>query len=259
MLELDIGQYRKGKKLILSREQINSIAEMYIKDFKAEALKTPTPLEADEFVEQYIGYKMRYEYLSHNQSILGTIVFNGGQLTVYDAEKENIKKVHIDPETIIIDNTLLEPESKGRYEFTAFHEAGHSILHKPIMVDENQFSLFEMTKPQIIICRNTTGIAIPSKSRTDEEWREWHADVFSACMKMPRIPVREVAIQALRDAGIQSDCVVQHDSDTLFVCDELLPSAVADFFGTSRKAAKIRLQELKIIKVDRDILDIYLE
>lgn len=258
MIQIDIAKYRRGKKLILSREQINGIAERYIQDFKPEALTVPMPLDADEFIEQYLGYKMRYAYLTHNQSILGTIVFNGGQLKVYDAENNNVKKIHIEPETILIDNTLLAEENRGRYEFTGFHEAGHSILHKPEAVDSNQMTMFEMAKPSIIICRNTVGLTPPSRDRTDEEWKEWHADVFSACMKMPRKTTKEVAIQALRDLSISTDCIIQRDPDSAYICEEILPSAVADFFGTSKKAAKFRLQELRIIKVDRDILDMFL-
>lgn len=256
---MDLSTYRKGGRLVLSKNDIEYIASSVLRDFKPQALKEPMALSADEFIEQYLGFKIRYEHITNNQSILGMVTFSGGRMIVYDAETDGIREIFVDEKTVLIDSTLLNEDKRGRYEFTGFHEGGHCVLHAPEKVHPDQIGMFSSDRAETIICRTSDALArggTPQK-KTDGDWIEWQADYFSACMKMPRIRVREVAIESLRSIGINRDSISAYDKDTYEECDEYLPCLISETFVTSKAAARYRLQELKILKQHSDFLDLY--
>ena len=245
MVDFDLQRYRKGSRLMLSKRDIETIADAVLQDFKPQALKDPIALSADEFLEQYLGCHLRYENLSNNGSILGMVVYNGGKLIVYDKDNDNIEEIFLRGKTVLIDNLLLAEEQRGRYEFTGFHEGGHCILHQP----ETVSGFFDHRKT--IVCRTSETFARFKNLTTDEDWAEWQADYFSACMKLPRRIVRMVAIDAMREIGVEKDCVTSYERDVYRECCEYLPRLIASIFTTSRTAAKYRLMELKILKEKR--------
>lgn len=49
MVDFDLQRYRKGSRLMLSKRDIETIADAVLQDFKPQALKDPIALSADEF------------------------------------------------------------------------------------------------------------------------------------------------------------------------------------------------------------------
>ena len=92
MIDHKLFRYDKGQ-IILNKCEINQIAMQCIAAHNREALLTPMPILADEVAELLLGYTLRYERLSHNESILGTIAFNSGEIPVYDVERDDIKYI----------------------------------------------------------------------------------------------------------------------------------------------------------------------
>jgi hypothetical protein len=86
-------------QIAISKAAINRIAEFCVADYKPDALDEPAPIMADEFAELYLRYRLRYENLSNNKSVLGTIAFNGGKLPVYDDENDDVKRITVKPRT----------------------------------------------------------------------------------------------------------------------------------------------------------------
>lgn len=254
MIKLDLEKYVKHGHLILSKRDIQAISEAILKDFKPEALKTPTAISADEFIENYLQFNLRYEDITHNQSVLGMVTFSGGNMAVYDKDNHDIQNINLDKNTILIDNSLLGENCVGRYEFTGFHESGHCILHSPKECKFSQISFLETIENSNIIC-GINNFAKTIYTKTQNDWKEWQADYFSACMKLPAKQVRAVAIESLRSIGIQKDSVCVYE-DSYTECSDYLPCMVADLFSTSKIAAKYRLQELKILKTNQDFFDL---
>lgn len=252
MYRPELQRYRKGGRLILSKRDIENISVAVLKDFKPQALKEPVALHADEFIEQYLGFHLRYECLTNNESILGMVTFTGGNIYVYDRENDGIQEIYVDKNTVLIDVGLLGEDKIGRYEFTGFHEGGHCILHAP-EISEGQMSMFEAPDTGTIICRS--GETFYGMQKSDDDWREWQADYFSACMKLPRNMVRSVAIECMRNIGIVKDSISKYDKDVYNECCEFLPDMIAETFMTSKTAARYRLEELKIIRKDKDLFD----
>lgn len=170
------------------------------------------------------------------------VVYNGGKLIVYDKDNDNIEEIFLRGKTVLIDNLLLAEEQRGRYEFTGFHEGGHCILHQP----ETVSGFFDHRKT--IVCRTSETFARFKNLTTDEDWAEWQADYFSACMKLPRRIVRMVAIDAMRGIGVKKDCVTSYERDVYRECCEYLPRLIASIFTTSRTAAKYQVDGTENIK-----------
>ena len=61
---------------ILSKNDIDTIGENFVRDFQPEALDNPSPIDIDSFVELYLGMTPAFQYLSHNGIYLGMTVFN---------------------------------------------------------------------------------------------------------------------------------------------------------------------------------------
>ena len=240
---LDLKSLRDADgQLRLSKEHINMLALRCIADYNPEALKTPMPVMAEEIAEIHLGYDLRYEYLTHNESILGTIAFNAGTIPVYDPKRHDVKYINVKAKTMLFDRALTS--QRGRAEFSIAHEVGHAVMHPPGIVDYGNIN-------GIITCRNTAAelnVSMPNFSRvTPLGRREWQADYFAACLKLPKIPVITYARECLRKEGHGMGIVrVMNKND--YKLAELLWTKTANFFVTSNQAARIRLQELQIIR-----------
>ena len=244
MINYRAFRYENGQ-LILNKDEINQIALKCIAAHNRKALQTPMPIMADEIAEILLGYTLRYERLTHNESILGTIAFNSGELPVYDAERNDIKYIKVKEKTMLFDLALTAPEQRGRGEFSIAHEVGHAVMHPPSLIDYGEQS-------GIVTCRNTAAelsVEMPNRARvTTLRWREWQADYFAACLKLPKTMVIKFARECLlHDLGHNLEIIRVMNEDDYDIA-EALWKRVAKFFVTSNAAARIRLQELRIIR-----------
>ena len=183
---------------ILSKKEINAIAEDYVLDFQAAALREPQPLDIEAFIEFYLGMTPDFQYLSHNGIYLGMTVFNDtDKVPVYDPRTERAEYISAKANTVIVDRRLIEDDrQEHRLRFTQGHEAGHGIFHtRYFYQDPDQISFLEPNTSPIIQCRTDAGCnprRVDSKYWTDKEWMEWHANAFSSAFLMPRPAVRRL-------------------------------------------------------------------
>ncbi|MBR1709489.1 MAG: hypothetical protein IJ719_11775 [Clostridia bacterium] len=113
---------------ILSKDEINDIAEGFVRDFQESALTSPEEFDVEAFLELYMGMTPDFQYLSHNGIYLGMTVFNEtDKIPVYDPFTNRAEYIHADANTVIIDRRLIEDEKQAhRLRFTQGHEAGHA-------------------------------------------------------------------------------------------------------------------------------------
>lgn len=113
---------------------LQDYAEAVLQDYKPCLLKEPTKINADHFLESYLGVNLEYQYLYNEDgtpAIAGATVFNDERIQVFDRENKCVRTIDVAADTIIIDNTLVD-EGKDTYvHFTALHEGGHflSLIH----------------------------------------------------------------------------------------------------------------------------------
>lgn len=241
---------------VLSREEIESIAEIILKDYNPELLKDPKALDVDHLLECYAGLEVDYKDLTHNKSILGMIVFDGGYVPVYDKENNVAKRLTVEEGTVLIDNSLLENNQIKRGRFTVCHEIAHYFLHKDkYQVDKNQLDLFNlMPKEEAAIIKCRTG-DIESTGRkeliTANDWMEWQADSLASALLMPEdvfITVFDNYTQILNLESRYDEMRLYANTD---VYAEGVLKHVANVFNVSLTAAKIRLKNLGPIRETR--------
>lgn len=180
---------------VLSKKEINTIADSFIWDFQPSALTNPEPLDVERLIEFYLRMTLDFQYLSHNGIYLGMTVFNDtDKVPIYDPRTERAEYISAKANTVILDRGLIDDDKQEhRLRYTEAHEAGHRIFHtKYFYRDPNQLSFLEPNTAAIIQCRtdNSSNLRRSNpKFWTDKEWMEWHANVFASTFLMPRLVV----------------------------------------------------------------------
>lgn len=252
MVQIDFKTKKNGMP-VLSKDEMEVIAEIIIKDYNDKILDEPGVLDVEHFSECYAGLGMDYKDLTHNQSILGMIVFNDCYIPVYDAENNKAKRIPVDEGTILIDNSLLNDDQLRRGRFTLGHEISHWILHRQIyMMNKDQLSLFDYLPEQkqpVIKCR-TTDIECTGRKHfaSDDDWMEWQADYMASALLMPKRAFTKTVREKFNSAGIKKSCYELGTNTDKDLWSEVLPYELADIFDVSVTAAKIRLKNLNFIK-----------
>lgn len=150
------------------------------------------------------------------------------------------------------------PRKLGRFRFTAAHETGHWRLHRQYYLKNRaQLKLFDETaeKPAYI-CRSSA-----RKKRV-----EWQADLFAACLLMPRemiVKAWEKRHGSLKPMAL--DDLREHESEittaeiirrgSLGMDREAIDNALLEWYGlplaeefqVSPEAMRIRLEEMSFL------------
>lgn len=214
---------------ILSKAEIDQIAENLVSDFCPQAMIEPMELDIDRFITRYLGMTLDYQSLSHCGLYLGMTVFSDtSRVPVFDHSAFQAKFISAKAGTVIIDNSLLVDTQEHRYRFTAGHEASHKILHSEYFTTQSPSEFGTMVQ-----CRSDNMQAMRCNyRRTDAEWMEWQADHLSSAILMPKSMVIKAAKRAERRS-----CSVNAALE-----------AVQDVFNVSYEAANYRLQDLGLIQ-----------
>ncbi len=237
--------YRTGRNgvPILGKNEIDEIAENFIRDFCPGAMRTPMKIDIDSFAQNYLGLKQDFQYLSHNGVYLGMTVFNDtDKVVIFNPETWEADYISVEARTIIIDNNLLEENQEHRYRYTMGHECGHDIYHTQYFgYAPDQMSFLEEREP-MIRCRivNTNGNKKPAVW-DDKSTMEWQANYMSSALLMPKSMVNKIVKEEdmLRNKVFRS---------LNLSSDELTIIRISRTFNVSEEAARYRLQGLGLIE-----------
>ncbi|MFT3909761.1 MAG: ImmA/IrrE family metallo-endopeptidase [Ferruginibacter sp.] len=107
-------------------------------------------------------------------------------------------------------------EPRERQRFTKAHELGHFLLHRGgnLFIDKKSMSMYR-----------------PSNGAPSNDWQEWEANEFAACILMPEHLVREEM------KNIQIDYADDESGNTWI-------KKLADIFEVSVSAMSIRISKL---------------
>lgn len=219
---------------ILSRSDIDFMAEKFLKDFQPEALKVPMAIDIDGFVENYLGANPDYKYLSHNMIYLGMTVFDDtNSVIIYNPSTERAEYISEKAKTVIIDSRLLNENQEHRYRFSLGHESGHIIFHKAYFARQKKLSeLFGVSATPYVQCCKPDSIYGKRKLESDSDWLEWQANQFSSSLLMPVTAVKRMS----RD----------FDMDSYYEINNML-CEMESVFNVSFEAATNRLNTLEMI------------
>lgn len=220
---------------ILSKKELEIMAENFLKDFKTETLIKPQAIDIDDFAFNYLGLKLDFHHLSHDESILGAMVFDDTVIPVYNPESNKAEYSVIDKETVVIDSKLAEEHQERRYRYTVGHEVGHAIFHRKYFKHKSHISYYDEKNLKLVQEAEETFSGYKSVELwEDKDFVEWQANYFSAALLMPRSMIVKVLMELpLKDKDLKEEEYVY---------------AVTKIFQVSWEAAANRLNSLGIIK-----------
>lgn len=173
---------------VLSRCDIDNIAEEFLREFQPETLTVPQSTDIDGFLESCLGATPDYQYLSHNMVYLGMTVFEDtNSIPIFNPQTGRAEFFSAKADTMLFDNRLLEANQEHRYRFTAGHECGHFALHRAYYKHQSVFRKFlGLDDNTFAECYYTDLKKGKRKLKTDVDWLEWQANQFSGSILMPR-------------------------------------------------------------------------
>lgn len=255
---LDFRWHRRSKDRtpIIRDIDIIRFTEEVLSDFKPELLDKPGKLDYNHFIERYLGATIDYQdiYYPDEGNIAGATIFNRDYIDVYDKEHRTVKSIAVEPDTIIIDNSVANSKFFGFEAFTAMHEGGHFQMHTEVYKRaSNQISLYSMgiIEPETsgMLCKRSNIGKSKTPLVTNEDFREHQANTYAASMLMPRrtfIPY--VYEQNLKDgygSGIHTILPEfdKHGEESL----KYLAAAASRLFGVSRSAVRVNMQKYGLL------------
>lgn len=264
MIKLNYRKTATGVPL-LSRTEIDRLAEAVVYDFCPEAMEKPQPIDVEMFCEKYLGLNLEFQYLSNCGLYLGMMVFHDtNKIIVYNKKEHIAEYAHVKGGTVIIDNSLLSYDlnkkvkeikqsnydkkmkthfinqisekarrREHRYRFTLSHEtAGHALLHKDYFDHPIQNTVSG------IQCRNLSEQGKKEfHSFSDYDWMEWQANNMASSFLMPATMVRKTVSELINHLGNVWEEYKYYS----------MVMQVSEVFNVSVEAATIRLKHLGLI------------
>jgi hypothetical protein len=188
-----------------------------------------------------------------DRPILAMTVFKTDAVRVFDKEGGCVKKIAVPARTVIIDNAVMKSGRESLALFSGMHEGGHITMQWHVYTGETldgeifdpDFDLDNQIDRTVCCCREyIESGANMKKMRTAKEWREHHADYFAAAITMPNATFKPFVNKMLRENGYYKGAIrLGLDSDMDILAEDIIPNAINEIYGVSRRAARIKLRK----------------
>lgn len=236
---IDIYNQRKNRKKIknglseyfvpiIYKEDLDNVATNFLKEHYPEALITPIKIDPELLASQ-MGLTVHMTRISKDNSIFGQIYFKDTVSTFYDETHDKTIEKKVEKGSIFVDPNCFFLRNLGSYNNTIVHECVHWHLHKKAFMLKNLFDE-DITK---INCKVSGGVKGNKKEYID--WMEWQANSLAPKILMPLNMFKQEAYSIIQDLMKEKGT-----NDLLVIIEETIDK-LAEFFGVSRLAAKIRM------------------
>lgn len=265
MIEFHCDRYKKDGTPVVSDLEILDYAEAVLADYKPKLLKEPGRINATHFLESYLEATLDYQdiyYEEDDNPIAGGTVFNDGTVLVFDRENLCVRPIEVKAGTILIDNSTMQDGKEGFAKFTHLHEGGHFLIHPTVYRREvNQLSLFDfgLENPgvgHVVTCKRSSILGQNERSelKTEEDFREHHANTFAGGVAMPRPTFIPCAKDLIRNAGFSGGIWIESETldwDYDFALSSIIEQ-LADIFGVSKSAAKVQMKRHHLLISEKE-------
>ena len=181
-----------------------------------------------------MGLSVLYRQIEPEGEIYGEMFFQETETPLYDAMRQHQVLAPVKRKTMVVDTTATFMGGMGTHDNTIVHECVHWALHGQAM------ALRRAQQPDsqepAICCRVDGDAGRAGDDRLLE--MEWQANTLARCIQMPRALFRRKAEEAW----------ARHDMKVITPNRvEEMPGVIddlAEFFGVSREAAKLRMLEV---------------
>ncbi len=229
---------------VLSRIDIESLVTDYLKHYAPHVLQNIAPVDIFDLMKNTVGLSIKYRaFYDSQQGIMGMIVMHDSVCIPLYNEKHCLMPIEETYGTVILSSDLLEQGNLPRLRYTAAHETGHFLMHRPYF---NNLAACGVANKQAYAYRqNDHAVRRP---QTPEEWMEFQANAFAAALLMPKSTFTAYTMQTLRDYSIRGDhLIIRHDQEPSIIYDII--SQIASAFSVSYQATKIRMEQLGFLKI----------
>lgn len=223
---------------IISRDAFDDEAIKFLEKYYPLALQEPIAVPIRKIAEDMGLSIMEESLLSSELDVFGLVVFEDGN--VKDKNK-NIVIRNAKRGTVLIDPRVYYERTLGTVNFTIAHECFHWYRHQPYhalmkMLGAND----ELGK--IIQC------SIGSTTKDSEKWKaidwmEWQANGVTPHILMPTTTAKIKISELIKKYQI---CF---DGSDGYRIEEMI-SELADFYGLSKQAVKMRIREMGYTQID---------
>jgi hypothetical protein len=247
MVELKTG-YSFSRVPYITYDALDSYAEAVVADFAPECLSAPRPVNAENFVEYYLGLPIEYHRISFDRKILAITAFNDGLLQAAGDDTGLPEPMPVRAGTVVVDTSLTAKRNLPRLRFTLMHEAAHWLIHRPAFAADNPFGSPGIYENQYLAAKEgRIDYSRGTRERRDIDIIERQADFLASAMLMPKTTLRMAYKEFFAYYRERPRAVVRGKSETDDCFARLLPEYVADIFRVSKRAALIRLEKLNAV------------
>ncbi|EYE87384.1 hypothetical protein Q428_13660 [Fervidicella metallireducens AeB] len=227
-------KFRSSENLIpiIKKEQLDYIAEIFLKKYYPEALEKPMKVLPKVIVER-MGLELINLNITKTSTAFGQIVFDDCEIEYFDTEKKVYAKRFVKKGTIVVDPKNYFMRNLGSVNNTIIHECVHWEYHRKYFDFIKLYNKYE----QHIIC-NVNESSKPIQAWSPYEIMEWQANVLAPRILMPAKQTKE-KIEEL----IEKNKKLLPNGKILDIYESVIYE-LADFFGVSKLAAKIRMLDL---------------
>lgn len=217
---------------IIYKEQLDDVAEVFLKKYYPEALTKPMVVPTRKIAER-MGLDIREVHLTKTCTVFGQIYFSDCEIQYYDSDARGYKPLIVKRGTILVDPNVYFMRNVGSMNNTIIHECVHWELHKKFFELEKMYN----REARAISCWVQEG-SRPEKHRTPMDWMEWHANVLAPRILMPAKQTK----QKIEELIAKSERILP-DASTAGIMESVV-FELSEFFEVSRIAAKIRMIDL---------------
>ena len=234
----DSDKYSGELVPIISRDAFENEATEFLEKYYPLALQEPVSIPIRRIAEDMGLSIMEESLLSSELDVFGLVVFEDGNIK---DKNKNIVIRNAKRGTVLIDPRVYYERTLGTVNFTIAHECFHWHRHQPYhalmkMLGAND----ELGK--IIQC------SIGSNSKDSEKWKaidwmEWQANGVAPHILMPTSTAKIKVTELIEKYQIY------FDGADGYRIEEMI-SELADFYGLSKQAVKMRIREMGYAKID---------
>ena len=215
---------------VISTNDLERVSEDFLNKYYPDALKEPTYLDTLKLAE-IMGVNLEFTNITADKSVFGRCFFETAESEIYDVEKGEYIKKCFKRGTILVDKESSFLSNLGVMNNTIVHECVHWAIH------QKAFALDRLYDNSLsnIGCKVNGGVL--GQTRTSVEWMEWQANALAPKIQMPlkqfKVKTEQLISKIRRETSL---------FDVLDIIQPLIDE-LANFYGVSRTAAKIRLIE----------------
>jgi hypothetical protein len=106
----------------VANDALDAYVEEIVADFAPERLNDPGPVDAEGFVEYYLGLNVKFHRICYDRKILSMIAFDDGYIQVMEEHADIPEPMLVKEGTVVVDTSLSTKRNLARMRFSIAHE-----------------------------------------------------------------------------------------------------------------------------------------